>query len=216
MAAKTYTELARKVPIWLNASNTDVTGEVDALIAEAHEFLFQVMDHDLFSTTISGLTIGTDGVLDLRAQSPRILEVRGVRVAQRGRQTPLRRRDAEYIAALYTRDRPGLVQYYTQSQPLLLEVAPKPYEEVNATVTANVAPEVLSGAVAENLISTTYPWALEQATRWATALFQKDWETAAVYEKATIDALVASNAATSRRRRDEGGVKPYTPTNATG
>jgi hypothetical protein len=101
----TYDELIRRAPEWLYAQNRSLVDEMPAIVSQAHEQLINVIDHDLFRTVITGKTLDNTnlGTIDLSAESPRVLEIRGVRLRYRQSDdgwTPLLRRDLDNVDAL--------------------------------------------------------------------------------------------------------------------
>jgi hypothetical protein len=218
--ATNYTELVRMVPIWLYAENASIKDEMPKIIEQAQDMLLQSMDHDLFKTIIPGLTVGTDGLLDLTQENPRVLEVRGVRVQWRDRDdgwTPLQPREHERLTAMFNNDRPGRPRYYTEyDEPLSLKLFPKPSDIINVEVTANVEPLKISQSVATNIYTEQFPRALERACLHYGAYFMKNWEDAAQYEKDMMKALQEAGAAIGRRRRDETGTRPRQTQNVQG
>lgn len=217
--ATTYTELATNTPLWLYANNRDLVDEMPTIIAQAHEQLINVIDHDLFRTLITGKTVGTDGLIDLSAEDPRVLEVRGIRIKWQGEDswTPIFRRDLETMTMLYARNRPRRPLYYSEySGPLVLKVFPSPPEVLDIQVTANVEPAVLTVSNQTNVLSQQASRALEKATFRQAALFMKNWEDAQIYEKEMIGAVTEINAQIDRRRRDETGQRPVETANQLG
>ena len=222
MAGITYDELVRRAPKWLYAANRSLVGEMDAIIQQAHDQLIGVLDHDLFRTIISGkqLLASNNGILDLSSEDPPVLEIRGIRVRYRSGDddwTPLQLRDLEMLTMLYARNRPSRPIYYAEyNGPLIIKAFPAPREDYDIEVTANVEPPVLSQAVQTNVMSQLAPRALEKAVFRQAAIFQKNWEDAAAYEKEMGQAVVEANAQIQRRRRDETEQRPVEAANIQG
>jgi len=218
----TYDEIARRIPLWLYAQNRDLVNEMPAVTEQAHEQLINVMDHDLFRTLIPNLTLteAEGGVLDLSTQTPRILEVRSIRINYRNGDddwTPLQRRDLEMLTMLYARNRPNRPLYYAEyNGPLVMKAFPAPREDYSIEITANVEPPVISPANQTNIITEQFPRAMEKAVFRQAALFQKSWEDATIYEKEMMSAVTEANAQTQRRRRDETETKPVDTANVMG
>lgn len=218
--ATNYTSLVQSVPVWLYAANTSITTEMPRIIEQAQDMLLQSIDHDLFKTVITGLSVGTDGLLDLSAEDPRVLEVRALRVRWRDRAdgwTPLLRRDHEMLTMLFVGDLVGRPRYYTEfDKPLSLKVFPKPSMAMDVEVTANVEPAKISASLATNIYTQEFPRALERACMHFGAMFMKNYEDAAAYEKDMMKALSEAGAAVNRRRRDETETRPRQTQNVMG
>lgn len=218
----TYDELIRRTPEWLYSRNRSLVDEMESIVKQAHEQLINVLDHDLFRTIITGkvLNPATFGVLDLSAEDPRVLEIRGVRVQYRQGDddwTPLRRRDLETMSMLYARNRPTRPLYYAEySGPLVIKTFPAPREAYALEITANVEPPVLSPATQTNIMSEWAPRAVEKATFRQAALFMKDWQMADAYKAEMVEAVTEANAQVQRRRRDDTGSRPVETTNVSG
>lgn len=220
--AITYDELIRRTPEWMYATNRALVDEMETIVSQAHEQLINVMDHDLFRTVITGkvLTAASGGVLDLTAENPRVLEVRGFRVKWRDGiddWTPIMRRELEMLSTLYARNRPRRPLYYAEySNSLNLKAFPAPDRDYELEITANVEPEILSAAVQTNVIAEQASRALEKATFRQAALFMKSWDDAQAYEKEMMGAVTEINAQISRRRRDETEQRPKETVNSMG
>lgn len=215
-----YAELIRRTPEWLFARNRDIlNAEMPNIVLQAHEQLVNVIDHDFFRTRVGALTLPTDGVLDLPALVPRILEVRAIRVQHRvaGEFTPLFQRDQEMLTMLYANNRPGRPRYYCEYDgPQVVKVYPQAPMALNIEITANVEPLPLSPTNTTNVLGDKAPRAMEKATFRQAALFMKDQAAAATYEQEMMAAVVELNSAIGRRRRDETDTKPRTTANTTG
>lgn len=217
--ALTYTELIRRTPAWIYAQNRDIVAEMPVIVAQAHEQLFNVIDHDFFRTLVPGLTLDTTGIIEAEAQVPEILEVRAVRLRYRkdGEFTPLFMRELEMLTMLYAENRPGRPRYYAEYDgPLVYKVFPQPPAPMQYELTANVKCPVLSPTVANNLLGDRAERALEKATFRQAALYMKDQAAAGTYEQEMMAAVVELNSQIGRRRRDETGQKPKETTNTTG
>jgi len=213
-----YTELARRTPLWLYANNRDLVVEMPNIIGQAEEQLLQVMDHDLFQTVITGKTVGpSSDILDMSAETPRILEVRAMRIKYRDLDRawiPIFRRDIEMLSMLYPDGRARRPQYYAEYGGILkYRFFPYPDAAYDIEVTANVKFVPLSATVDTNILTDQYPRAIEKATFRQAALFMKDMLAAQTYEKEMMSALSEANAQTSRRRRDVAATKPRDPSN---
>lgn len=218
--AMTYNELLRRVPVWLYSSNRSLVDEMPVIIEQAEDRLLQVIDHDLFRTVLTGKTVGVDGLLDLSAESPRVLEVRGLRVQYRDRPdgfTPLKARDIEMLSALYPDGGSGDPRYYAQhTSTLNYKLYPKPRAEIDIEVTANVEPARLAVGNQTNILTEQFPRAVERACMHFGAMFMKNYEDAAQYEKDMMAALGEAGAQVGRRRRDEAQTRPRETKNVTG
>jgi hypothetical protein len=218
----TYDELIRRAPEWLYAQNRSLVDEMPAIVSQAHEQLINVIDHDLFRTVITGKTLDNTnlGTIDLSAESPRVLEIRGVRLRYRQSDdgwTPLLRRDLETMSMLYARNRPSRPLYYAEySGPLVIKVFPAPRDVYDLEITANVEPPVLSPTQQTNIMSEWASRAVEKATFRQAAIFMKDWESAQAYEKEMMGAVTEANAQIQRRRRDDTGARPVETANVSG
>lgn len=228
MADISYTELVRSIPIWLYSENsTALLADLPRIIADAEDMLVQRLDHDLFRSTVTGKTVGedvidlngADDVVDLGNETPRILEVRSIRIGYRmGTESPpLERREIEYLSMLYSRNSPGRPRYYAEDgSPLRLRVFPYPREQYDLLIAANVVPTPLSGSNNTNILTEEYPRAVKFACLYQAALMMKNWEDAGRYEQEMMQALPEANAQTARRRRDETAIRPQETTNAMG
>lgn len=228
MAAITYDELVRSVPIWSYATNRELVAEMPRIIADAEDELWLSIDHDLFQAVITGSVIGpppspTPGVdysiLDLGSVTPRIMELRAIRLAYRGQfdWVPIERRELEYLSMLYSRNNPARPRFYANyGGTLKFKVFPYPREEYDLELTANVRPLSLSAIVQTNQLTTDFPRAVEKACLRQAALFMKDAEGAATYLQEMNDALGEANMQMARRRRDETGQRPVETANASG
>lgn len=218
--ALTYIELVRRVPIWLYAQNTALVAEMPAIVEQAQDRLEQVIHHDQFKTVISPLSVGTDGLLDLSGEVPRVLEVRGLRVRYRDRAdgwVPLKPREAEALSLMFVNDRPGTPRYYTEfGGPLQLKLYPKPPAALDAEVTANVVPTRISETVPTNIYTEQFPRAIEMSCMHYAAKFMKNYEDAGIYEQEMMAALSEAGAQVARRRRDETERRTRDTTNMAG
>jgi hypothetical protein len=218
----TYNELIRRTPVWAYATNRDIVAEMVNIVQEAHEQIIGILDHDLFRTLITTktLTQSSLGVLNLSAETPRILEIRAIRMRYRGGSddwAPLMRRDLEMLSMLYARNRPRQPLYYAEySGPLVIKAFPAPDRDYDLQITANVEPVVLSPSNQTNIISTQFPRVMEKATFRQAALFMKNWEDAKIYEKEMVDAVNEANAQIQRRKRDTTETRPVDTTNVQG
>lgn len=205
--ATTYNELLRRVPLWLYAQNRALVDEMPVIIEQAEDRLVQVIDHDLFRGVLSGNTIGVDGLLDLSGETPAVLEVRGLRVKFRDRVdgwTPLKQRELEMASALYPTGGSGVPRYYAQYDGTLsFKLYPKPRATVDVEVTANITPVRLGVAQQTNIYTEQFPRAIERACMHFGAMFMKNYEDAAQYEKDMMAALGEAASQVGRRRRDE-------------
>jgi hypothetical protein len=217
----TYDDLLANTPNWLYARNKDITSVMETVVQQAHDQIINLIDHDLFRTVIGGkvLEAANYGVLDLSAETPRVLEVRGMRLKYKGEDsyTPIQRRDLEMLTMLYARNRPRVPLYYSEySGTLVLKAFPAPKEDMDLEITANVEPLVLSPTNQTNIISIQAPRVLEKATFRQGALYMKDWQSADAYEKELGVAIQEINAAIQRRRRDETEIRPADASNVSG
>jgi hypothetical protein len=219
--ANDYAELIRRVPEWLYAQNRTLVDEMPAIVSQAHDQLINILDHDLFKTLILGktLTSANNGVLDLSSETPRVLEVRAVRLKWRGDDdwTPLQRRDLETLTMMFARNMPRRPRYYSEySGTLVLKAFPAPDRDYDLEITANVEPPVLSPTVQTNIMTEQAFRAVEKATMRQAAIFMKDWESAQLYEKEMATAVGEVNAAIQRRRRDAVETRPVETSNVSG
>ncbi len=219
--AITYDELIRRVPEWLYAKNRKLIDEMPAIITQAHEQLINTLDHDLFKTLIDGKTLAAgDPILDLSTETPRVLEVRSVRLKVTGTDdgwTPILRRDLEMLSMLYARNKPRRPLFYTEyNGTLILKVFPSPALAHDVQITANVEPEVLSETVSTNIMAEEASRALEKAVMRQACLFMKAWEDAAQYSTEMTGAITEVNAAIQRRRRDDTEQRPRDTKNVMG
>jgi hypothetical protein len=222
--ALTYDELVRRIPLWLYASNRPLVDEMSVIIEQAEDQLLQVMDHDLFQTKLSGgLTVSPGSAeIDLTNRTPRVLETRAFRKRLSGTDDPwlpLQKRDMEYLTALFSGAdyNQGVPRYYaTDGEVLRYRVFPTPDQTYDIEVTANVEFIRLGPAQQTNVLTEEFPRAMEKACLRQAAVFQRDAEDEARYEKEMMAALAEANAQTGRRRRDEVGTKPRDTNNASG
>lgn len=217
----TYDEIVRRTPDWMYAQNRSLVAEMPTIIAQAHEQLVNLLDHDLFRTVITGkkLEASNNGIIDLSAETPRVFEVRALRIKYREGDsfTPIQRRDLEMLTMLYARNAPKRPLYYAEySGPLVLKVFPAPREDYDLEITANVEPPVLTSENQSNIITREAFRAMERATFRQAALYMRDWQAAAEFEKEMGTALTEVNAQISRRRRDETGQRQIEATNVQG
>lgn len=217
MVAITYEELLHRVTMWPNAGNNDVGAEADRLIGQAHNQIVDLLDHDLFQTDLTRL-VGADGLLDLSAEDPRVLEVRSLQVAylSEGR-VPLERRSEEMLRALYPLPGVGRPRFYSQEgQTLRYRIFPHPVTTTTVTVMANVEPPVLSPTTSQNVISTQAPRALENSVYHKVCVFMKEYEAADIYATEMMAAVAEANGAMLKRRRDESDQRPRDTANRSG
>lgn len=227
-AVISYTELVRRVPIGEFAENTDLVAEMPAIIRQAEDTLYGRIDHDWLQTTLTGKTVGaapppnlsgTSDILDLSAESPALLEIRGISIQYKtaAEYTPLERRSAEYLRMLYSRNRPGRPRFYCDDGHLKYRVFPFPAQLFTLKVTANVKLPYLAVTTQEtNRFTTDTPRAIDRACMYHAAIFMKDMQAASVYEKEMDAALLESNLLAARRRRDETDQRPRETANAQG
>lgn len=218
--ALSYDELLRRVPTWIYAGNRRLVDEMPTIIEQAEDQMLQVLDHDIYQTTLTGFTVGP-GVkeIDLTANDPRVLEVRSIRVANWDTDTwqPCQLRDLEYLTALFSDGRTGRPRYYaTRGEVLRFELFPAPDHELQVEITANVEFTRLGPDQQTNVLTIQFPRALEKAALRQAAIFMNDPQNEQRYETEFIAALNESNAQVGRRRRDEVGNKPRDTHNATG
>ena len=216
-----YNELIRRIPEWMYAQNRDLTNEVEELVSKAHNQIINLLDHDLFRTTISGksLTAASDGVLDLSAESPRVLEIRSIRIDYNGTggYTPIMRRDLEMLTMLFASNTAARPRFYAEySGPLVIKAFPAPDVDYDIEVTANVEPPVLAPSQQTNIISTQHYRVIETATFRQAALYMRDWAAAEEYAKELGSAITEANAAIQRRKRDETDKRPQDASNVMG
>lgn len=219
MAAITYDELVRFVPIQLYAENTVLQNEMPNIIRQAEDQLLLVIDHDIFQTVLPPLILPAgDSTIDLTAQDPRILEVRSISARYRGRGwQSLERRSLEYLRSLYIGDKPGDPLYYSERGDInLLEVFPTPRVDVDLEILANVEAQRLSPTAQTNRLTQEYPRAVEKACFYHASFFMKKFDAAQVYEKEMGQAVQETSMALARRRRDETGTRPVETSNARG
>jgi hypothetical protein len=218
----TYNQLIADAPLWLYANNRDLVATMPKIVADAHEQIIGILDHDLFRTLIPNKTLlaSNFGVLDLSAEDPRILEIRAIRMKYRSGAddwVPLMRRDLETLSMLYARNRPRQPTYYAAySGPLVVKAFPAPDRNYDLQISANVEPPVLSPSQQTNIVAEQFPRVVEKATYRQAALFMKNWEDAKTYEKEMIDAVNEANAQIQRRKRDVTETRPVDTTNVEG
>lgn len=220
MAEVTYAELIRVVPIWLYAQNKTLVAEMPQIIRQAEEELMLRLDHDLFQTILTGLSVTLgDPLIDLTAEDPKVMEVRAVRLDYRraGSFTPLERRDLEFLTMLYADTTPARPRFWSEHGDInMLRLFPTPNATYPLEITVNVQPVPLSTTVQSNSITTQFPRAMEQATLYRGAVFMKNLKDAELY-KAEMEASIGeANAALARRRRDMTATKPRDIANGTG
>lgn len=217
-----YAELIRRVPVWMWAQNRDLVAEMPNIVAEAHDQIVNLIDHDFFQTEVDGLTLTRDsgGQLDLAVLVPGILEVRDIVVQLYAGSThafPLERRDSTMLAMLYPGPRPGIPRYWTERGGILqIRVAPAPVRDYPMRLTAAVAPAPLAPGNPTNVIGDRASRVMENAALRRAAVFMKDPESEARYEKEMTAGIVELNAQIGRRRRDNAGTRPRDTTNAQG
>lgn len=224
----TYTELVRRIPLGVYAENTDLVAEMPVIIRKAEEMLAGRVDHDFLQTTITGKSIGNatvnpsggDDDLDLSAESPRVLEVRSIRIKHRGRATqwvPVHRREINFLRTLYSMNTPGVPRYYGEDKGVLnLVFFPYPNALYDLEITANKVPAFLTSGNQTNAFTIHCPRALEWACMHFAALFMKDFTAAQGYSSDVDNALTEANMLGARRRRDEGAQRPQETANAQG
>lgn len=218
--AISYTELVRRVPIWLYAQNRSIVGEMPNIIEEAEEQLMLVLDHDLFRTTLGPFTVGPSApVLDLSNLPTPVMEVRAINIDYRNGNgyTPMERRDAEALRMMYPMRQPRRPKFYSEDGGILLyEFYPFPDRDYEVNVTANVHPARLSDTQDTSILTEQYPRALEKAVLRQGALFMKNYEDATRYENEMMNSVDEANRQTGRRRRDETGERGRETANAGG
>ena len=214
-----YAELIRRVPIQLWHQNRDLVTELPMIVAQAHEQVVQLIDRDFFRVRAGGLTLPMNGVLDLEALVPDIMEVRALRVQPYAgaAYTPLFRRDLEMLSMLYPDGLPGVPQFWAEYDgPLNVRVFPAPDVETGLEITANVEPQPLSEAHPRNILGDRAPRVMETATLVHAARFMKDAESEARYGGEMQAAITELNISLGRRRRDDTGQRPVETTNTMG
>ena len=219
--ALTYNELISQAPTWLYAENRSLVDNMPDVVVKAERQLVLVIDHDLFRTTLPGDTLlAGDSAVDLSANEPLIMEVRGFRVRWRDGDdhwTPIMYREAEYLAMLYSNQRQGRPKYYTQDGGFLkFQVYPTPERDYDIEITANVTPPALGASVQENVLTKQFPRAVEMAVYRQAATFMKDAAAEAKYDSEMMAAIPEANMQSARRRRDEAGTRPRETVNASG
>ncbi len=220
MAVISYTELVRRVPLWLYAGNSALIAEMPTIIEQAQDLLETTIHHNEFRTEITGETVGTDGLVDLSAETPRVLEIRAVRVKYRDRGdgwTPLQVKDLEALTMMFPLDRPARPRYYSErGGPLQLQLFPKPSAAMDLSITANVIPDRIEAGTETNIYTAKYPRAVEKACFHFAAIFMKDYEDAQAYKADMMQALAEAGAQIQRRERDETATRPRNTTNMAG
>lgn len=214
----TYDELIRQVPIWGYNQNRDLVDEMPAIVAQAEDQIFNLIDHDLFQTVITGQTL-TTGNPDLDLTGLGIMEIRAIRLSYRGAYsfTALERRDLEMLSMLYTTNRPARPRFYAEYEDIdKVRVFPIPREDYDLEITANVEPPRLTVANQTNKLAEKYPRVYEKACLRQAALFMKNQQDAATYEGEMMSALQEASLAIARKRRDETGTRPVETSNASG
>lgn len=214
-----YATLLANTPTWMFARNKDLPANMERIVAQAHEKLFSIIAHEFFRTRITGLTTGTDGAIDLSTQTPKVMEVRAIRLKHRQdtEWVPIARRDLEMLGNLYARNRPGRPRFYAELDgPLQLQLYPTPNMAYEVEVTCNRECPVLSPSVETNLLGDRAPLALEAAVYRQAAIFLRDDEATAIYDGEMTKAVNEVNAAYGRRLRDDTAERPRDTTNATG
>lgn len=216
--AVTYDDLLTRTPDQLYAQNRSLVDAMPTIVAQAEEQLHQILDHDLFQTRLTGLslTVG-DPLLDLTGQAG-LLDVRAVRVQYHGASyVPLERRNLEMLSMLYTDDRPGIPRFYSDyGDTNILRVFPVPRQTYAVEVTANVLPPALGPSTQSNVIALKYGRALERAVFRQAAIFMKNKADEERFNAEMAAAVGEANAAIARRRRDDTDVRPRETANAKG
>jgi hypothetical protein len=214
----TYADLIRDIPIWLYAQNRDIVAEMPRLIKDAEDQIYNLIDHDLFQTVITGSGLVKDNP-DLDISAMDIMEIRAIRIAYRGDNswTPIERRNLEALTMMYSRMRPGRPRFYADYGNYDgLRFFPVPNADVQLEITANVAPEGLTDTNQTNILATKFPRVYEKAVLKQGALFMKNPNDAATYETEMQAALTEANLQIARRRRDDVGQRPVETANARG
>lgn len=215
----TYDELVRQVPIWGYNQNRDLVAEMPALVAQAEDQIFELVDHDLFQTILTGHTL-TNGNPDLDLSAVvGLQEIRAIRLAYRGSYsyTPLERRDLEALTMMFTINRPARPRFYAEYGDInRVRVFPVPNADFDLEITANVEPQRLTPANQTNILASRFPRVYEKATLRQAALFMKNAQDAATYEGEMMSALQEASIAIARKRRDETGTRPVETSNASG
>lgn len=216
--AVTYDQLVQETPLGLYAQNRDIVAEMPRLIAKAEDRIFELIDHDLFQTVLTGKTLlAGDPEIDLTSDGVR--EVRAIRLAYRGdnQWTSLLRRDLEFLTMLYTVNRPGRPLYYAEYSAIdILRVFPVPREDYQLEVTANVFPERLGPTNQTNILSQRFPQVYEQAVLLRGAIFMKSPKDVATFTDGLNEAVLAANTSIARRRRDQTGTRETETANMAG
>ena len=211
-----YNDLLR-APLQLFATNRTLVNEMPSIIRQAEDECVLVLDHDLFRAT-EGMTVGTDGLLDLSTVDPRILEVRAIRVPARTGYRTLERRDIEYLHQLYQSSQAGLPRYYGEDPSLLhYHLFPAPWQSLDVQVTYNQHPPRLNDTdTLENVLTEQAPRAIEYATFMKAAHFMKDYQAAERYSGMFLEATNQTNMQVGRRRRDVTDNRPAATENRAG
>ena len=214
-----YDELIAEAPQWLYAQNRDLVDNMPEVLAQAELQVYQRLEHDAFRDTINGLTLDTDGVIDLTSVVPQVFEVRSVRVQYKGDDSyvPLLERNIEYLEMLYGRAKPGRPLYYAEDDTTLyLRAYPKPSSALPLQIRANVEPTALSPSNKTNLVTQRYYRVIQLATFRQAAIYMKNEADTVRYTNELNDALSEANAQIARRRRDETETKPKDTSNKAG
>jgi hypothetical protein len=225
--ALSYTELARRIPIWLFAQNRDIVDEVAEIISEAENEVYRVLDHDAFRATLE-VSIGTGGgdtsLIDLTAEDPPVFEARAMRLGFRDQAglftsaVPLERRELEFVTTLYPDGRTRRPRYYAEyDQPLMFRVFPQPDIEYQVQITLNQQPPRLVATTQEtNVLTDEYPRVIEMACYLRGAEFMNDPAKIERWGANFLRATSEANAQIARRRRDMTGSVPQPNVNAAG
>lgn len=204
--ATTYTSLVADVPVWLYAQNRDIVAKMPKLISDAEDQIYLRFDHDLFKAALPSIVVSA-GTTDIDLSGLDILEVRSIQLRWRDNDnqwTPVLRRDLEAMSMLYSTNRPDRPVYYSEyGSQTDIRLFPTPRHDLLIKVMANVAPPKLGPAQDTNIITERYPRVIERAVMRQGAIFMKNQQDAATYEKEMNDALSEANAQIRRHRRDE-------------
>lgn len=213
-----YNRLLTYVPQVLMAENRTLVDVMPEIVMEAEDEIYERLDHDAFRTYLGEFTATpSNPKVDLRVETPRILEVRAMRVFQDGAPVPLKMRDEERMSAMWPFPVFGQPRYYAETPgPFMYRLYPAPEVEIDVGVAANQIPPRLTEGDPENVLTEQYGRLLLNATLRAGSRFMRNTTDEQRYAEEMGAALEEANTAISRRRRDETHTRRNETANRTG
>lgn len=213
-----YNRLLTYVPSVLMAENRTLVDVMPDIIAEAEDEIYERLDHDAFRAYLGEFqATPASPKIDLRIETPRILEVRAMRVFQDGAPVPLKMRDEERMSAMWPFPVFGQPRYYAETPgPLMFRLYPAPEVEIDVGVAANQIPARLTEPEPENVLTERYGRLLLNATLRAASRFMRNPNDEQRYAEEMGAALEEANTAIARRRRDETHTRRNETANRTG